>query len=176
MPLPEAYRSLSRPSSPTDAKASIVRPYLLNQENLGLVGESCFTLHYAVVKEQTNRSRFKIDQGSGYPPILARYSTSSVPSGTKSDLAGLPAVALAKAGGRAWNRTRDLPAPAGRTNRFHSPASRAPRLVGVPGIEPGTSSLSGMRSNRLSYTPYVAQDPSFGSQSEGWWRQPGSNR
>ena len=26
-------------------------------------------------------------------------------------------------------------------------------MVGVPGIEPGTSSLSGMRSNRLSYTP-----------------------
>ncbi len=27
------------------------------------------------------------------------------------------------------------------------------RLVGVPGIEPGTSSLSGTRSNQLSYTP-----------------------
>ena len=27
------------------------------------------------------------------------------------------------------------------------------RLVGVPGVEPGTSSLSGTRSNQLSYTP-----------------------
>jgi hypothetical protein len=27
-------------------------------------------------------------------------------------------------------------------------------LVGVPGVEPGTSSLSGTRSNQLSYTPY----------------------
>ena len=27
------------------------------------------------------------------------------------------------------------------------------RLVGVPGLEPGTSSLSGTRSNQLSYTP-----------------------
>ena len=26
LPLPEAYRSLARPSSPTDAKASTVRP------------------------------------------------------------------------------------------------------------------------------------------------------
>ena len=26
LPLPEAYRSLSRPSSPADAKASVVRP------------------------------------------------------------------------------------------------------------------------------------------------------
>jgi hypothetical protein len=31
-----------------------------------------------------------------------------------------------------------------------------PRLVGVPGIEPGTSSLSGTRSNHLSYTPGIA--------------------
>jgi hypothetical protein len=30
---------------------------------------------------------------------------------------------------------------------------RAPTGVGVPGIEPGTSVLSGPRSNRLSYTP-----------------------
>ena len=29
------------------------------------------------------------------------------------------------------------------------------RLVGVPGIEPGTSALSGLRSNRLSYTPKI---------------------
>jgi hypothetical protein len=35
-------------------------------------------------------------------------------------------------------------------------------LVGVPGIEPGTSSLSGTRSNQLSYTPafYLARRPS----------------
>jgi hypothetical protein len=26
-------------------------------------------------------------------------------------------------------------------------------LVGLPGLEPGTSSLSGKRSNRLSYNP-----------------------
>ena len=29
-----------------------------------------------------------------------------------------------------------------------------PTLVGVPGFEPGTSSLSGTRSNQLSYTPF----------------------
>ena len=28
-------------------------------------------------------------------------------------------------------------------------------MVGVTGIEPVTSSLSGMRSNRLSYTPHL---------------------
>ena len=36
-------------------------------------------------------------------------------------------------------------------NIFKKPAS--PKLVGVPGLEPGTSSLSGTRSNQLSYTP-----------------------
>ena len=30
------------------------------------------------------------------------------------------------------------------------------RRVGVPGVEPGTSSLSGTRSNQLSYTPFFA--------------------
>ena len=47
-------------------------------------------------------------------------------------------------------------------------------LVGVPGIEPGTSSLSGTRSNQLSYTPafYLAPPP----LDLAWWRQPGSNR
>ena len=30
-------------------------------------------------------------------------------------------------------------------------------MVGVTGIEPVTSSLSGMRSNQLSYTPFVGK-------------------
>jgi hypothetical protein len=34
-----------------------------------------------------------------------------------------------------------------------SETSQTRRMVGVPGIEPGTSSLSGTRSNQLSYTP-----------------------
>ena len=29
-------------------------------------------------------------------------------------------------------------------------------LVGIPGLEPGTSSLSGMRSNQLSYMPSLS--------------------
>ena len=37
------------------------------------------------------------------------------------------------------------------TGLRRSPAEK--KMVGVPGLEPGTSSLSGMRSNRLSYTP-----------------------
>ena len=47
-------------------------------------------------------------------------------------------------------------------------------LVGVPGVEPGTSSLSGTRSNQLSYTPSPPRSPPPAFAE--WWRQPGSNR
>src|SRR5215216_7048912 len=36
-------------------------------------------------------------------------------------------------------------------------------VVGLPGLEPGTSSLSGMRSNRLSYRPVA-----LGNVAQGW--------
>ena len=49
-------------------------------------------------------------------------------------------------------------------------------LVGVTGIEPVTSSLSGTRSNRLSYTPVSGFWSYLSMASENWWRQPGSNR
>ena len=48
------------------------------------------------------------------------------------------------------------------------------KLVGVPGVEPGTSSLSGTRSNQLSYTPSPPRSPPPAFAE--WWRQPGSNR
>jgi hypothetical protein len=57
-------------------------------------------------------------------------------------------------------------------------------MVGVPGIEPGTLSLSGTRSNQLSYTPIETRNSELGTRSVSafpvprscWWRQPGSNR
>ena len=72
-------------------------------------------------------------------------------------------------------------------------AARGEPVVGVPGVEPGTSSLSGTRSNQLSYTPDSPEahacPPSPGARTcfglrrgilrawrKGWWRQPGSNR
>ncbi len=41
---------------------------------------------------------------------------------------------------------------------FLGPGSHKGNLVGVPGFEPGTSSLSEMRSNQLSYTPSQKED------------------
>jgi hypothetical protein len=60
-------------------------------------------------------------------------------------------------------------------------APLAAGLVGVPGVEPGTLSLSGTRSNQLSYTPEYDASTRQPRQSpvnlpHGWWRQPGLNR
>ena len=43
-------------------------------------------------------------------------------------------------------------------------------VVGQPGIEPGTSVLSGLRSNRLSYWPEGEARPCLGTlTAEEWW-------
>ena len=44
-------------------------------------------------------------------------------------------------------------------NALRCPEAIGRRLVGVPGLEPGTSSLSGTRSNQLSYTPEKGRTP-----------------
>src|SRR5712692_2986725 len=48
--LPQAYRSLPRPSSPPCAKASTVRPYALDLMVLGVIPQH-HTHHTSVVKE-----------------------------------------------------------------------------------------------------------------------------
>ena len=54
----------------------------------------------------------------------------------------------------------------------------ASELVGVPGLEPGTSSLSGKRSNRLSYTPggSVARGLRLAATTGLLYRIPGATR
>ena len=74
--LPKAYRSLPRPSSPADAKASIVRPYYLDQNpfNLALIPRrDIFSRsHYAVVKERTAFA--EIMGGSSDPCLSVRHA------------------------------------------------------------------------------------------------------
>ena len=60
-------------------------------------------------------------------------------------------VQLSKIGPPPWGRE----IPSGRA----LPRVLCRELVGVPGIEPGTSSLSGTRSNQLSYTPASGNRP-----------------
>ena len=98
LPLPEAYRSLPRPSSPDGAKASVVRPYTLSRRKIHVLPDG----------------RTEPSLPLGLRCILPRN------------------VQLSK---------------------IKNPLNQTRTVVGVPGIEPGTSSLSGTRSNQLSYTP-----------------------
>ena len=50
-----------------------------------------------------------------------------------------------------------------------------PALVGLSGLEPPTSRLSGVRSNRLSYKP-ISWFEKVVSHPCPWWRWTGSNR
>ena len=85
LPLPGAYRSLPRPSSPAGTKASIVCPYALDQFKPDLSTEvACPSLF--------NCQRAKKSLCAVGPP----------PHGAA------PFAAFAAIGGRAWNRTRDL--------------------------------------------------------------------
>jgi hypothetical protein len=79
------------------------------------------------------------------------------------------------------------------SDRLKSNNRRFALLVGAAGIEPATLSLSGTRSNQLSYAPYVnrhaaltclRRSPRLGQSARSkplrgrveLWRQPGSNR
>src|SRR5574341_1071098 len=53
--LPQAYRSLPRPSSPLCAKASTVRPYALDLIVLGVIPQHHNTTHSSVVKERNKK-------------------------------------------------------------------------------------------------------------------------
>ncbi len=134
LPLPGAYRSLPRPSSPYGAKASIMRPYTLDRNK----------------KESVSRlSRLACPPARRFVEafhLAMRLSKSVRPPQKK--------------GGRKKGSLRAFssgpgPSPVDRKGVVScacSPSS-LPGMVGVPGVEPGTSSLSGTRSNQLSYTP-----------------------
>jgi hypothetical protein len=68
----------------------------------------------------------------------------------------LLALAPGRGGGDEETRTPDpLLAKEMLFQLSYVPVSRSPReVVGAPGLEPGTSALSGPRSNQLSYAPW----------------------
>ena len=82
LPLPEAYRSLSRPSSPDGAKASVVRPYTLSRKIL--------------IKLKPSRS------------VYVAFFFPETFNCQRSKNSLKPSTACKLSGGRAWNRTRDL--------------------------------------------------------------------
>ena len=149
LPLPEAFRSLPRPSSPHGTKASIMRPYTLgrNQNRFDLR-----RLHEAPSGVHVRRSGRRFPTFSKKNHLAMRLSKSVGPEPWRKRLAADPK----KRGKLA------LPVTSSEIGKSKTVPSRAcvqslctGRVVGVPGIEPGTSSLSGTRSNQLSYTPFA---------------------
>ena len=119
-----AYRSLPRPSSPHDAKASIVCPYTLSKKLLELAKSRyvviLFNSKLSVVKEQTHMA-------------LSRMGNSG-------------AVLI---GGGSRIRTGDM--LLAKQPLYQLSYTPEGSLVGLTRIELVTSSLSGTRSNQLSY-------------------------
>ena len=80
--LPAAYRSLPRPSSPHDAKASVVRPYTLSKiQNLASRYVAIlFISNLPVVKDQKNGTDCWLVEATGFEPVTSclqsRRSTS----------------------------------------------------------------------------------------------------
>jgi len=146
VPLPEAFRSLPRPSSPRDAKASIVCPYTLGRRvflsSISRLRCNFSFPDYAIFKDQVPLSA-RADSASNKITV-AFYRSHTV--------AAIPSVKISdrfrcQVSGFSFNFFLH-------SSLFFPHSSNLPRkLVGVPGIEPGTSTLSGLRSNQLSYTP-----------------------
>ncbi len=98
--LPEAYRSLPRPSSPADAKASTVCPSQLDQNGQG---ENAYPKTLCSCQRTIHSSR----QGRQSEPWMMPSSPRSASLPAKYP-AGAPPTRPLRPGGRAWARTRDL--------------------------------------------------------------------
>ena len=149
----------------------VTRPHPCGYERITIFfGEDCMFPSYAIVKEPPSAGRHRRPASGKWLEV-------------RLFLAGLPCVAIhAPRAARRFDCAR---------LRLASPRRS---MVGVPGFEPGTSSLSGTRSNQLSYTPFDPAPQGGTSLRAGpqfvwmlmacheqanlveWWRQPGSNR
>ena len=86
-------------------------------------------------------------------PSRARIRLTGSETRTPVDVASIPKTMQFSKNIPASEKTGSRTPRPGRGEIRVTRAPRVPQVVGVPGIEPGTSSLSGTRSNQLSYTP-----------------------
>jgi hypothetical protein len=126
--LPDAFRRLPRPSSPLTAKASTVCAYSLDHITPSRLGR------YVV------RERYDFSLQIKVLSHLALASTTR--HGHSSQNARYIRFVKEHASGFSAGRVSDL-----RVRNCHS------ELVGLGGLEPPASPLSGVRSNHLSYRP-----------------------
>lgn len=171
--LPAAFRSLPRPSSPPDAKASTVCPLQLDQKS-----SSCRTTRarssrvmpkhckaVSVPKRRSAKARagrpawtqkaIRLSKTSRLGPLAGAGlswadGSSKEPSRTKC---GEPL------GGADRDRTDDLRLAKPALSQLSYSPWRFRRLVGLRGFEPRTFRLSGGCSNQLSYRPRFCRHP-----------------
>ena len=167
--LPAAYRSLSRPSSAPDAKAFTLRSYSLEllSFNIWFSILNCLSFFlnisfrdYIVRIEKVSLSFVHFFHLSVklffYPlllerPIISYLSSISVRFYSNLHIQMYVIFLL-------FDCQRSLP-------------NLPVRLVGLDGLEPSTSRLSGVRSNHLSYRPlFSAAFSSTPTASAVWWR------
>ena len=107
----------------------------------------------------------RLRAGAGLSLHARVYPLATPPTvGARAILLDRYTCCQARWSGAGGSRTPDLRrAKAALSQLSYGPGrSRPARGVGVPGIEPGTSVLSGPRSNRLSYTPPMGPAPGPG--------------
>ena len=136
LPLPQAYRSLPRPSSSCNAKASSVRPFTLDRasKSNSKTRSRFFALHFLLLQNPLWRMGPAMSGNHLWEwfPLSRLFSCQRTDKITYlrnetavgevwsvnyegwSSLPGLPVILhhstfiLSGTGGRAWNRTRDL--------------------------------------------------------------------
>ena len=142
--LPAAFRSLSRLSSALSAKASTLRSFLLDYSILVIIALITFVTNFWSVTYYSlkNFTVITMSWSNRYLIILSfcmkfsKYISQQILFSSADN-------------GDGEIRTLD-PLLA---RQVLSQLSYAPILMGLSGLEPPTSRLSGVRSNRLSYKP-----------------------
>ena len=159
-----------RPRTPAPARTALaVQPYAVRTSH-----RLAITLTSCLVKEPSRT----LGPGANTPPLRGRLRLNSPPSRPPRSTPPLPPnlpgrtrAHTTKPGGAERDRTADLlRARQALSQLSYSPASDAhavredslPRekrmVVGLGGLEPPTSPLSGVRSNHLSYRPGLPGD------------------
>ena len=131
--LPDTFRRLPRPSSPLTAKASTVCAYSLDHITPSRLGTTWLTLNYFALASTTRVMTDK-SHNARYVPDCQRTRRRPRCRNRFKSCAPYPSVAL---------------------------AATARTVVGLGGLEPPTSPLSGARSNHLSYRPVAKTLPAM---------------
>ena len=163
--LPEAFRSLSRLSSALSAKASTLRSFLLGHSDLiALTSDGwcclvCFYFFAVFLQRLVSSLSYVLRILDVSYMQFSRYDYGSktfvfLPSGDKEIRTLDPLLARQVLSQLSYTPTDAVPSSVvSFVSYLFDGLSRWLSPMGLSGLEPPTSRLSGVRSNRLSYKP-----------------------